>query len=225
MDVIANPSQRTLCVLVLDSSGSMETSTSNGLTRIQELNNGIEILRKELLEDHVAADRVALAIITVGGPLGGANLLMDFTDIREFKPFKLTASGTTPLGDGMIKALEVVENGKQLLKNQGIGYLRPWIMVITDGEPTDSESTWKKAVSESIRAESSRKCTIYPIAVDGGNTQRLSELTTAPVQKMSSIKFNELFQWLSASLSSVSSSAPGATVQLPSTDPWAGVKL
>lgn len=225
VDTIGNPNQRTLCVLVLDASGSMDTRTGSGKTRIEELNDGINLLHKELIEDPVASDRVVLSIVTVGGVNSGANVLMDWTDVKEFMPFKIASGGTTPLGEGVIKALELVENGKKRLKSDGIGYLRPWIMIITDGEPTDSESTWQQAMRETKEAESKNKCLIFPIAVDGGNISKLSELSNSPVKQMSAVKFGDLFQWLSASLSAASSSAPGATVQLPSTDPWAGVKL
>jgi uncharacterized protein YegL len=99
------------------------------------------------------------------------------------------------------------------------------MMVITDGEPTDNSKTWIQATNASRAAESSNKCIIFPIAVDGANLSKLGELTTSQVKQMASVRFAELFQWLSASLSAVSSSAPGATLRLPSTDPWAGVKI
>jgi len=225
LDVISNPNQRTLCALVLDASGSMDGSTSTGRSRISELNNGIEQLHKELLADPVAAERVVLAVITVGGPSGGANLIMDWADVRDFSPFPLTAGGTTPLGEGVLMGLQLIEQGKSYLRSSGIGYLRPWLMIITDGEPTDDQGTWSNATASLRAAEKAGKCVAFPIAVDGANKSKLSELSASPAREMSAVKFTELFQWLSASLSVASSSAPGATVQLPSTDPWAGVKL
>ena len=225
IDTIGNPNQRTLCALVLDASGSMNTRTSNGRTRLEELNLGIESLYNDLMADPVASDRVVLSIIVVGGPSGGSEVLMEWTDVKEFVPFPLSAGGTTPLGEGMLKALDLVEKGKQRLKNDGVGYLRPWIMIITDGEPTDSDSTWLNACNATKDAEAKNKCVIFPIAVDGANTSKLNELTSAKINLMNAVKFNELFLWLSASLSAASSSTPGATIQLPKTDPWAGVKL
>lgn len=225
VDSIGNPNQRTLCALVLDASGSMNTASGAGGSRLDQLNKGIATLITELKEDPVASDRVVLAMILVGGPTGGAKLLLDWTDVRELDPFPIKADGTTPLGEGVLLALDLIEQGKRQLKADGIGYLRPWLMVITDGEPTDDSNTWSQAITASRAAESSNKCVMFPIAVDGANLSKLGELTASQIKQMSSVRFNELFQWLSASLSAVSSSAPGATVRLPSTDPWAGVRI
>jgi len=203
----------------------MDSGTSSGRSRISELNNGIEQLHKELLSDPVASERVVLAVITVGGPSGGANLVMDWTDVREFTAFPLTAGGTTPLGEGILLGLQIIDKGKAYLRSSGIGYLRPWMMVITDGEPTDDASTWNTAATSLRSAEQGGKCIVFPIAVDGANRSKLSEISSAPVREMNAVKFSALFQWLSSSLSAASSTAPGATVQLPSTDPWAGVKV
>jgi uncharacterized protein YegL len=225
VDSIGNPNQRTLCALVLDASGSMNNTSGIGGSKIDQLNRGLATLIAELKEDPVASDRVALAMILVGGPTGGAKLLLDWTDVRELDSFPIKADGTTPLGEGVLLALDLIEQGKQKLKADGISYLRPWMIVITDGEPTDNSKTWIQATNASRAAESSNKCIIFPIAVDGANLSKLGELTTSQVKQMASVRFAELFQWLSASLSAVSSSAPGATLRLPSTDPWAGVKI
>ena len=41
------------------------------------------------------------------------------------------------MGKGLKIALDLVEDGKDNLKANGISYTRPWIIVISDGEPTD----------------------------------------------------------------------------------------
>ena len=42
---------------------------------------------------------------------------------------------------------------------------------------------------------------------------------------MSAVRFREFFVWLSSSLGQMARSVPGAKVNLPSTDPWASVRL
>ena len=142
VDYASNPNQRTPCVLVLDTSGSMENMTSSGRTRIQELNLGLRAFHASLQEDPAALTRVQVGIITIGGPSDDASVLMDWTDANMFEPFDLVADHTTPLGEGMRLALAMVEQSKQNLRNAGISYTRPWIMVITDGDPTDDDATW-----------------------------------------------------------------------------------
>jgi uncharacterized protein YegL len=219
-----NPSQRTPCMLVLDASGSMEKIVpASGRSRIDELNEGLQLLQRELLADDTAAQRVQLAIVCVGGPVGGADLLMDWTDAANFQPPRLTPGGVTPLGRGMQLALQHVAQQKQVLQSNGVGYTRPWIMVISDGEPTDEASLWQCAVQECRAAEAAKRCIIYPIAVADANMTTLQELSTTPVLRMSEARFREYFQWLSSSLSSMSRSRPGEKVQLAATNPWAFV--
>lgn len=221
---VENTNQRTPCILVLDASGSMETPCAGG-TRIGQLNAGLEALKNELMADATARSRVQLALVVVGGPSAGAEILMNWTEAREFQPVPIRADGTTPLGQGLIVALDAVEQLKDILRQHGVSYTRPWMMVITDGESTDPDSVWQDAVRRCKDAEFQRKVQIWPIAVEGANQSKLQEISSTPVKSLNGLKFPELFQWLSASLAAVTRSRPGDSLQLPSADPWASVKM
>jgi uncharacterized protein YegL len=225
IDYSGNPNQRTPCILVLDTSGSMTTATSSGRSRLEELNAGIVTLHEELKSDDTAIVRVQLGIVTVGGPSNDADIMMDLTDAVDFEPFPLHAGGTTPLAKGVRLGLQVIERGKQDLKAAGISYTRPWMMVMSDGEPTDSSEEWSRAVSECRAAEAAKRVEIFSIGVDGANLAKLSELSSKPALMLNGVKFRELFVWLSASLSAASRSRPGDKLQLPSTDPWRNVGI
>lgn len=216
-----NPAQRTPCMLVLDASGSMdELVPATGRKRIDELNAGLQLLRDELLNDDAAAQRVQLAITCVGGPAGEADLLMDWTDAVSFQPQPLQAGGLTPLGQGMRLALQHVEKQKSTLKASGVGHTRPWIIVISDGEPTDDAQLWQAVAQECRSAEAAKRCVIYPIGVGDANMGSLQQLSSTPALKMADAKFRQYFQWLSGSLSTLSGSRPGEQVQLAATSPW-----
>lgn len=223
VDYSSNPNQRTPCVLVLDASSSMETTESNGKTRIEALNEGILSLEKNLRDDNTAITRVQLAIISVGGPANEADIMMDWTDANNFTAFPLNTGGMTPLGKGLQLALELIEKGKQNLRSAGISYTRPWIMVISDGEPTDDRSDWDTVAMACKSAEASKKVEIFTIGVEGANLQKLSDLSSKPPLMLDGVKFKELFVWLSSSLSAASRSRPGDTLQLPPTDVWRNV--
>jgi uncharacterized protein YegL len=225
IDYSGNPNQRTPCVLVLDASGSMGATTSSGKTRIEELNLGIQALETELRADDTALVRVQLGIVSVGGPANDAEIMMDWTDATEFTAFPLRADGTTPLGKGVRIALQMIEHAKQNLRAAGVSYTRPWMMIISDGDPTDPPDVWSSAVSECKAAEAAKRVEIFTIGVEGANLATLSELGSKPPLMLSGMKFQELFVWLSASLSAASRSRPGAALQLPSTDPWRNVSL
>jgi len=203
----------------------MNEPTSTGRTRIEELNAGIQSLQQELQADDTAMVRVQLGIVSVGGPGGEAEILMDWTDATDFAAFPLTAAAATPLGKGVRIALQMIEEAKQNLRAAGISYTRPWLMVISDGEPTDDHDVWAAAVNECRAAEAAKRAEIFTIGVEGANLMRLGELCAKPPLMLAGMKFKELFVWLSASLSAASRSRPGDTLQLPSTDPWRNVSL
>ena len=192
---------------------------------MDELNIGIKALEDALKADDAALARVQLAIVTVGGVMNDADVMMDWTDATNFESFPIKCGGATPLAKGIKIALQLVEDAKTNLKAAGISYTRPWIMVISDGEPTDPADEWNAAIKDCKAAEVSKKVEIFSIGVEGADLSKLSQLSTKPPLMLAGMKFRELFVWLSSSLSAASRSRPGETVQLPSTDPWRNVGL
>ena len=225
VDYSSNPNQRTPCVLVLDASLSMSSETSSGKSRIELLNDGIKALEQALKEDETALTRVQLAIVIVGGPTEDAEIMMDWTDVGHFTAFPLTTGGMTPLGKGVQIGLDLVAEGKENLRAAGISYTRPWMFVMSDGAPTDPSHIWEASARECYQAEVDKKVEIFCIGVEGANMDTLGELSEKPALMLDGVKFQELFQWLSESLSAASRSRPGDKLQLPSTDPWANVGI
>ena len=218
VDIDNNSQQRTPCVLVLDASGSMAGEP------IERLNKGVKKLENCLKEDEIALSRVQIAIVEVGG--GEPTLHSDWADAVNFDAEPMEVSGLTPLGEGLEMALDKIEEIKELLRKEGIGLTRPWMIVITDGAPTDSESTWQMAVERCKSAVEDKKVSIFPIGVLGADMDKLGEITPGvPPLKLSEVKFEELFVWLSDSLGAASRSRPGQTVELASTDPWRHVGM
>jgi uncharacterized protein YegL len=93
--------------------------------------------------------------------------MLDWTDASAFRAFELTADANTPLAKGLMVALRLIEEQKQAYRSHGINYTRPWVMVITDGAPTDSDADWQAAALACRAAEGARKCVIYPVAWRG----------------------------------------------------------
>ena len=69
-----------------------------------------------------------------------------FVEAGEFVAPTLPAGGDTPMGAAIHLALNLVNERKQQYKNYGIAYYRPWIFLVTDGEPTDKE--WPTVVQQ-----------------------------------------------------------------------------
>lgn len=220
-----NPSQRQLCLLVVDASGSMgEIVPGTRKSRMQLLNEGVRTFHQDLMNDETASNRVRVAIVLIGGPKDDADVMMSWTDVVDFEPFDFTAGGLTPLAQGLKISLQIIEQEKQALRTNGITYTRPWMFVLTDGGPTDSPSEWQAATAQCRAAEAQKSCVIFPIGVEGADMAVLSQISINPPVNLSATKFNEFFLWLSASTGVASRSAPGGTIQMPSMNAWANVQ-
>ena len=211
-----NANQRTPCVLVLDTSASM------GGAPINQLNEGLQIFAQQLKADSLAALRVQVAVISVGGH-EDVQLVQPWTDAVDFDAPHLVASGLTPLGAGMARALDEIELQKQLYDANGISSTRPWVIVISDGCPTDNG--WESIAANCRDAELNKKAIIFPIGTEGADFDALGQFSTKGPKKLKGLSFNELFVWLSRSMSTVSASVPGQKVQLPAISEWAEVDV
>ena len=116
------------------------------------------------------------------------------------------------MGAAVERAIEMVRERKAIYRSNGISYYRPWIFLMTDGAPTDSIARASQLVRE---GEASKSFMMFTVGVEGADFNRLRSLSVREPLKLKGLQFRELFQWLSASLSSVSKSTPGDDVPLP----------
>jgi uncharacterized protein YegL len=213
-ELVSNPEPRCACLLLLDTSSSMQGNP------ISELNQGLRIFKQELMSDGMATQRVEVGIVT----FGPVQVLSEFQTADAFIPPELVANGATPMGAAIEQGLDMLEARKQTYKQAGISYYRPWVFLITDGGPTDD---WQRA-AERVRAgdNSERKqFSFFAVGVDGANMSTLTQICSPnrPPLKLKGISFRELFSWLSSSLGGVARSQPGESVALPAPSGWASV--
>jgi uncharacterized protein YegL len=208
IEFVDNPEPRCAVALVLDVSGSMAGQA------IAELNNGLLEFDKDLKSDPLASLRVEVGMVTFGGRVSS----IDFVTADQFQPPVLQADGGTPMGQAVQMALSMLRDRKNSYKANGIDYYRPWLFLITDGEPTDS---WEAAAAQARQEEDQKGVSVYAIGVEGANMQTLSQFSSKrqPL-KLRGLTFRELFQWLSKSLGAVALSNPGQQAPLPTVG-WA----
>jgi uncharacterized protein YegL len=201
-----NPEQRTPCVLLLDVSGSMSGEPIN------ELNAGLRDYKDSLIADPLAAKRVEVAIVTFGGHI---QTVCDFTTVEGFQPPMLTCNGDTPMGAAILQGIELLKQRKDQYKSNGVPFTRPWLLLITDGAPTDD---WHSAAAQVRQGEQNRHFVFYAVGVEGANVDVLRQITgnrSEPL-KLKGLAFRALFKWLSNSQAAASRSKPGEAVPLTS---------
>lgn len=195
-----NPSQRTPCVLLIDTSGSMAGGP------IDEVNAGLKLLESELKADEVARVRVRLMLIEFGGDV---RVRQNWIDADKFEAPTLTAGGGTPLGEAADRALSELKRVKNELNEAGIPYTRPWVFIMSDGAPTDR---WMEAADRMRDAIADKHLVLFPFAVSGASPDNLAKFQ-APGSfvghRIPTDQFRELFQWLSRSMATTSKAAPG----------------
>ncbi len=189
-------------MLLIDKSASMTGEP------IEQLNAGLQALRKNLQRDSLAAKRAELAVVSFGPVTAD----VAFDTVENFSPPALRAEGDTPMGRAIELALQMIEDRKQTYKDNGVAYYRPIAMLITDGAPTDD---WRQAAEKIRRAEETKRLAFFAIGVDGADFATLQRISVRAPLHLRGLDYNSLFLWLSASISAVSRSTPGGAVALP----------
>jgi uncharacterized protein YegL len=218
-----------ICIVV-DTSHSMVDGRfvdSQGRTRMERLNDGIQQFLDEIKKDDVLADSVEIAIVTFNTVSGTALAFSTIDNIRGVQIEGSSEAGDTP--KGVETALQLLEQEKGFLKSSGKKYNQPWIVIMSDGRATPGKDsidpvTRKKDYTEinnrlrivqnkTKAMESNGKLTVIPVLIsettDGQyglakkqmqgytNSNRCKEIADGESQ----VSFRDSFKILSRSVS------------------------
>ncbi|MBW3622799.1 MAG: VWA domain-containing protein [Armatimonadetes bacterium] len=210
-----NPEPRCPCVLLLDTSGSMQGAA------IHALNEGLRAFKDDLMRDSLASRRVEIAIVTFNSQV---EVVQDFVTADGFTPTGLRANGSTYMGGAVQMALDMIHARKSRYRENGIAYYRPWVFLITDGEPQGEAPEVVQEAARRIREEEeSKRVAFFAVGVENANMTKLADLSVRAPIKLKGLNFVELFVWLSRSTQAVSHSQVGDQVALPPPTGWAAV--
>ena len=202
-----NPEPRCPCVLLLDTSGSM-----NGAP-LQALNEGLQSFKTEIVKDGLASRRVEIAVVTFNNEVA---VEQDFVTADQFAPPTLTARGMTHMGAAINKALDMVQARKAQYRANGVAYYRPWVFLITDGAPQGEPEDLVTQAAQRIKAdEAAKRVAFFAVGVENADMDRLAQLAVRAPVKLKGLNFVEMFVWLSASMQRISQSQVDEQVALP----------
>lgn len=204
-----NFEQKCLCVLLLDVSGSMRGEPIN------ELNKALQDFYNEIKEDETTSLRLEVCLMTFNHQV---NTLQEPALVDNFVMPTLTASGSTAMVDALKEAIEKVAARKKWYRENGIPFYRPWIILMTDGEPDEGQDVY--GLGPQIKADMEAKHYMFlPIGIQDANMETLAALQGGKqAVKLAGLKFKQFFQWLSASMGTIINHTEGEKVDL--TDGW-----
>jgi uncharacterized protein YegL len=202
-ELVSNSSARIPVCLCVDVSGSMDGEP------IEELQNGIQAFYDAVKGNDQAKNACEICIVAFSN---GASVIEDYSSVDKKESIHLSAEGGTDMGEGVELALKKLDERKQEYKKNGVEYYQPWLVLMSDGDPTDDVA---QAQAKTKQMQMSKKLSVFAIGIgDCCNLETLSGFTTRKALKLKGYKFEEFFEWLGKSVATVSQSQVGDTVKL-----------
>ena len=208
-DLIINYNQKLLCIFAIDVSGSMR---GNNIQTVNKFFNDFFSWDHDEEELMVKLEVAIMQYDEEVRILRDPKLLED----GELPPTLTERGSVTETVMAIEEAIKLVEDRKAFYRSTGQCYYRPWIIVMTDGEPYGNKATQADidAISQRVAIEADpktgKKYMIMGIGVGkDANMETLKKMTAGRAMALQGLKFGAFFEWLSASLSTVASSKEG----------------
>lgn len=186
----------------LDVSGSMKGE------RIDSLNSALKIYFSTIAENAEAIASVDIAIVTYGGYVDVLQKFSPINSIKGVPEVEVRPKSFTPMGEGILASLKLLELRKQGYKDRGMKYYQPWLVLITDGKPEgpDADKNFEEALSELNKLEREEKMVVFNIGVsDDADIEFLTRISVKRSKPISANEKNlrEYFQFLGSSSTNV----------------------
>lgn len=204
---IHNSEMKCLCVLVMDVSGSMKlciNSLNSALDKfIRDLRKGINGFNE------CSKECVELSIVQFDKDV---KVLLSPSLVEQIHTIPLlTVRGlTTNTFEALDTAFNIVETRKNQYKELGISYYRPWIILLTDGNPNPLNNDVLNRYSNKISKDiASQKYMLTAIGIgEDIDKDILSMLSDGNYSIIKRGGFSRFFQFLSASISASDKGCP-----------------
>ena len=180
---------------------------------IIELNQGVKLFFESIKADEIAQWAADICVVEFNDI---ARKVLDFDCVHKQTVPNLSAFGYTAMAQGVNTALDLLEQRKKEFEKFGVDYYQPWMVLMTDGEPTDSTLDVDMAAKRTCELIENKKLTIFPIGIgQDANMDQLKKFSPKrPPLRLKGLNFSDFFEWLSASVQRVSQSTPGEKIEL-----------
>lgn len=179
------------CMFVMDVSESMNYPKES--PNIAILNHALQEFKKSMTQAcqkcHVQMD---IGMVTFHG--AEADMITPFTSLKEWIPGRLSASGVSPMGKGLRMAFDNVIKSREQWEKERLYIEESWIILFTDGRPTDSI----KEVADQIKEESQHtsKRFNFWIVASGDADRKICNYLSDQVIYMKNSQYDEAFSTL-----------------------------
>ena len=215
-----NPEPRCPVLIIADCSGSMTGRP------IDAMNQGVDDLYRAIVEDEIARNRVEVALLSFSTE---AQVERDFGTVSDEGRTRMAARGATNMHLAIQQGCDLLEERKEQYRRNGAPYFRPIMVLFSDGLPTSPQYEMETANQRLVDMENESRLTIFKVAVNAQAVQAMLRALPNPnsrfqPQQLDNLRFSDFFVWLSKSVSAISRSTPGDSVNLPPTD-WTTINV
>lgn len=132
-----------------------------GISLMDKIHEGLKNFYDAVIDDDMACDSCESAIVTFNDR---ANLYEGFSSVEEksVPNFSSLIGGNTNVTTAIRMALDLLAKQKEFYKNNKISYFQPWLVLFTDGLPTDDVSAIKR---ELMQMQDDDKLSVYTMAL------------------------------------------------------------
>ena len=168
-----NPEPRFPWCLIVDRSFSMIGG------RIKAVNDALAQFKALVLADTLASLHVEILLVSFNHTVD----YVDFCSVQDFQPPELSASGGTNMAPAINTALDLLDRRKQEYRANGVSYLRPIVLLITDGQadhdtPHDTPKELAVVRARLDLEEEDRHIAFFSFGIEDADVEALSGITS-----------------------------------------------
>lgn len=197
---VCSASKKLPCVILVDTSSSM-CEDQNSLI------SGLKELKDSIVNDEKANSTVEVCIISFNDH---AKVEEVFGPPEVMNIPSVQCSGMTAMHEAVALGIDVIDKRRREYRELGISSYRPWMYMLTDGGANDSDNG---SFNKLVERQKAGKLNFFPVAI-GKKVDEKTLFSLRPDHMIFSIDRENItgaFEWLSDSLSSVSSIHAGST--------------